>query len=140
MRVFDSARVVLYRIHEKGLEILLVSHDMKNDPDIWRIPVSAINDVQSNSIITLEDQMDERGNAVTTLAIEADWHDIPSVRGLIKHDAKLIKSKLKEVLPQVEKGAYFTIKEAFKKVLPEEYQALKELKDILLDRNMSMNM
>jgi len=119
MSVFDKARVVLYRVHEKGLEILLVSHDMKNDPDIWKIPTSK--------------------NPIPTFAIEADWHDIPSVRGLIKHDAKLIKSKIKEVLPQVENGAYFTIKEAFKKVMPEEYKALKELKDIILDRNMSMN-
>lgn len=139
MSVFDSARVVLYRIHEKGLEILLVSHDMKNDPDIWNIPMSKIKDTNSRSIITLEDQMDQEGNPIPTFAIEADWHDIPSVRGMIKHDAKLIKSKIKEVLPQVENGAYFTIKEAFKKVMPEEYKALKELKDILLDRNMSMN-
>lgn len=139
MSVFDSARVVLYRIHEKGLEILLVSHDMKNDPDIWNIPMSKIKDTNSRSIITLEDQLDQEGNPIPTFAIEADWHDIPSVRGMIKHDAKLIKSKIKEVLPQVENGAYFTIKEAFKKVMPEEYKALKELKDILLDRNMSMN-
>ena len=139
MGVFDKARVVLYRVHEKGLEILLVSHDMKNDPDIWRIPVSEMNDLKTNRVIKLEEQLDMEGNSIPTYAIEADWHDIPSVRGLIKHDAKLIKSKIKEVLPQVEKGAYFTVKEAFKKVMPEEYKALKELKDILFDRNMSMN-
>jgi len=76
-------------------------------------------------------------DSMPTFAIEADWHDIPSVRGIIKHDAKLVKKKIKTVLPGIEKRAYFTIKEAFKKVLPDEYKALKELKDILLDRNLT---
>jgi len=140
MSVFDQVRIVLYRVHEKGLEILLVSHDMENDPDIWKIPASGVNVISTSNAIELESQKDDQGNSFKTIAIEADWHDIPSVRGIIKHDAKLIKSKIKEVLPQVEQGAYFTIKEAFKKVMPAEYKALKELKDILLDRNMSLNM
>jgi len=139
MSVLDNARIVLYRIHEKGLEILLVSHNMKNDPDIWNIPGVHMQKIEANSAIELEDLVDGEGNNISTIAIEADWHDIPSVRGLIKHDAKLIKSKIKQSIPQLEQGAYFTIKEAFKKVLPEEYKVLKELKDILLDRNMSIN-
>jgi len=139
MSVLDPVRIVLYRMHEKGLEILLVSHDMQNDPDIWKIPATAITELNDSNFIELEFQKDEEGKLFKTIAIEADWHDIPSLRGLIKHDAKLIKAKIKEVLPQVEKGAYFTIKEAFKKVLPAEYKALKELKDILLDRNISLN-
>ena len=71
--------------------------------------------------------------------IEGDWHDIPSIRGMIKHDLKRVKSKVKEVLPDVEKGMYFNVKEAFKKVMPHEYAALKELKDILIDRNAVKN-
>lgn len=129
--VFDTTRLILYRVHEKGLEILLVSHDMKNDPDIWQIPDIQMSSLNDKELIELET------DTIPTYAIEADWHDIPSIRGIIKHDAKLVKNKIKTVLPGIEKRAYFTIKEAFKKVMPEEYKALKELKDILLDRNLT---
>jgi hypothetical protein len=40
----------------------------------------------------------------------------------------------------LEKGSFVAIKEAFKKVLPNEYKILHELKDIVLHRNMIKNM
>ena len=43
--------------------------------------------------------------------------------------------QLKEKLEGMENGAFFVVKEAFKKVLPHQYKFLKELKDVLLDRN-----
>ena len=92
-------------------------------------------------MIELDTIADENGDQVRTIAVEADWHDIPSVRGLIKHDVKFVKTKIKEAIPSLEKGkgTYFCVKEAFKKVMPNEYKALKELKDILLDRNSVLN-
>ena len=140
MRVLDTVRVIIYRFHEKGLEIFLVNSDLENDPDIWNLPKgnvnAAVNPTYKDSI-QLESQKDEKGMEVKTLAVEGEWHDIPSLRGMLKHDVKLVKSKLIEVAPEMEKGGFFAVKEAFKKVMPDEYKALKELKSILRDRNLT---
>jgi len=140
MNVLDTVRVIIYRFHEKGLEIFLVNSDLENDPDIWNIPKGNIHVTSKTSYIDsiqLESQKDESGREVKTLAVEGEWHDIPSLRGMLKHDVKLVKSKLIEVAPEMEKGGFFAVKEAFKKVLPDEYKALKELKGILRDRNLT---
>ncbi len=140
MNVLDTVRVIIYRFHEKGLEIFLVNSDLENDPDIWKLPKGNINAATKNSYkdsIQLESQKDDEGREVKTLAVEGEWHDIPSLRGMLRHDVKLVKSKLLEVAPEMEKGGFFAVKEAFKKVMPEEYTALKELKSILRDRNLT---
>ncbi|MEE9437889.1 MAG: hypothetical protein V3V14_02745 [Saprospiraceae bacterium] len=140
MSVLDFARVIVYRFHEKGLEIFLVNSDMENDPNIWKLPKGNIQNTISNQItdsIDLEPGIDEHGRTVKTYAVEGEWHDIPSIRGLLKHDVRLVKSKLIEAAPEMEKGGFFAVKEAFKKVMPEEYKALKELKNILRDRNLT---
>ncbi len=140
MSVLDTARVIIYRFHEKGLEIFLVNSDLENDPDIWKLPNSNVHSVPSMTnldSIQLEPVIDRNGKEVKTLAVEGEWHDIPSIRGMLRHDVKLVKSKIKEVAPEMEKGGFFAVKEAFKKVMPEEYKALKELKSILRDRNLT---
>lgn len=142
MSVLDLARIIIYRFHEKGLEIFLINNEMENDSDIWKLPEGLSHTLQKDAklkIIDLESVEDHEGQKIRTLAIEGDWHDIPSIRGMLKHDVKLFKSIVKENLPGSEKGAYFAVKEAFKKVLPHEYKALKELKDILFDRNSVTN-
>jgi len=136
MSVLDKVRIVMYRCHEKGLEVFLLNSNLENDPDIWRLPsgmsASVQNQMHDNEFIELEPTDDGKGNEIKTYAIEADWHDIPSIRGMIKHDIKLVKNTIKEI----EEGTYVSVKEAFKKVLPNEYKALKELKDIILDKNL----
>lgn len=143
MSVLDLARVIIYRFHEKGLEIFLINNEMEHDSDIWKIPQGLTEqlkyDGHHNKFINLDETEDENGRTIKTLAIEGDWHDIPSIRGMLKHDVKLVKSIVKENLPGSEKGAYFAVKEAFKKVLPQEYKALKELREILFDRNSVTN-
>ncbi|MEZ4911297.1 MAG: hypothetical protein R2774_10590 [Saprospiraceae bacterium] len=144
MSVIDFARVIIYRFHEKGLEIFLIKNEMDKDADIWRIPEgSTLHMSQAGKnldLIDLDMVEDSNGNKIKTLAIEGDWHDIPSIRGMLKHDVRLVKQIVKENLPESEKGTYFAVKEAFKKVLPHEYKAIKELKDILLDRNSVTNL
>ena len=140
MSVLDTARVIIYRFHEKGLEIFLVNSDLENDPDIWNLPKGNLHASTGDSgieSIQLESQEDDSGRMVKTLAVEGEWHDIPSLRGMLKHDMKLMKSKLIEVAPEMEKGGFFAVKEAFKKVMPDEYKVLKELKSILRDRNLT---
>ena len=146
MNVFDSIRVVVYRFHEKGLEIFLVRSGLEEEN--WRIPFTEIAKYNEQDVtvgdrfIAIESNDNPDGTASLTCAIEGDWHDIPSIRKLIKEDIKLVSEKIdKYVVPDMlEKGTFVAIKEAFKKVLPNEYKILHELKDIVLHRNMVKNM
>lgn len=139
MNVLDSVRIVLYRCHEKGLEVLLINSDLKEDPQIWRrLPEGTVNIEEWEERIDLDSYKDAEGNVMRTIAIEADWHEIPSVRGIIKHDMKRLGNKVKKVItPTLENCNYVSVKKALQVVLPHEYQALKELKDIIIDRNLS---
>ena len=146
MHLLNQVRIIVYRFHEKGLEIFLVNHGLESDPDVWCLPegearmqLNAVLSGVSGSLIELDPTQDASGNTIHTYAIEGDWHDIPSIRGMIKYDIRLIRNKLKEAFPELDKGGFFAFKEAMKKVMPNEYAALKELKDILWDRNLVRN-
>lgn len=140
MSVFDLVRIVVYRCHEKGLEIFLMDSDLQNNPEIWKTSQKELDAVKQNkpelNIIELEPSINTEGNQVRTYAIEGDWHDIPSIKGLLKHDIRLAKDTIKEMVPGIEKGAYVAMKEVTKKVMPREYECLKELKEIITDRNL----
>ena len=78
MHVLDQVRLVVYRCHEKGLEVFLVNTEFD---DTWRIPFEEIakyseGDLE-NHIIDLGIVVSEDGTKVRTLAIEGDYHDIP---------------------------------------------------------------
>ncbi len=133
MSVFDHARLVIYRINRKGLEVFLLKSKAEGD-EKWSIPEGILKYKKNQELIELEPFEDENGKMQQIIAMEADWHEIPSVRAIIKEDVHIIKTTIKENLP-LEQGTYVVAKEAFKKVLPNEYKALKELKDILFDRN-----
>ncbi len=145
MSVFDSVRVVVYRFHEKGLEIFLVNSGLEEEN--WRIPFSNIAKYSADEVdmgyrfIALENDVQPDGTTSLACAIEGDWHDIPSIRKLIKEDLKLVSSKI-DMMDKMalEKGTFFAIKEAVKKVMPNEYKLLHELKDILMHRNIVKNM
>ncbi|MCB0648679.1 MAG: hypothetical protein KDC49_18545 [Saprospiraceae bacterium] len=145
MGVLDKVRVMIYRVHEKGLEIFLMNNEMTNDPEVWHLP-QGINSssnalhTMGKEVIDLDEVPDDFGQSHKMIAVEGDWHDIPSIRGMLKHDLKLAKKIVKEHLPGSEKGGFFAVKEAFKKVLPHEYEAIKELSEILRDRNTLKNM
>jgi len=140
MSVLDLVRIVVYRCHEKGLEVFLMDSDLQNNPEIWKTSQKELDEVKQNkpnlSIIELEPSMTKEGGQMRTYAIEGDWHDIPSIKGLVKHDIKLAKNTIKEMVPGIDKGAYVAMKEVTKKVMPREYECLKELKEIISDRNL----
>ena len=140
MSVFDLVRIVVYRCHEKGLEVFLMDSDLQSNPEIWKTSQKQLDEVKQNkpsfNIIELEPSINSDGDSVRTYAIEGDWHDIPSIKGLLKHDIKLAKDTIKEMVPGIEKGAYVAMKEVTKKVMPREYECLKELKEIITDRNL----
>ena len=55
---------------------------------------------------------------------------------MLKEDLLFVKDTVKQMVPDLmEKGTYVAVKEAFKKVLPHQYEMLKELKDTLIERN-----
>ena len=139
MSFSKKVNVIIYRFREKGLEIFLVN---SKDGDTWEIPNGPLNQEGPRSLkaedrlIELDPVRQEDGQEEKALAVEGEWHDIPSLKNMIYEDAVFIKDKLKEM----EGGTYISIKEAVKKVLPHQYKFLKELKDILIDRNMLKNM
>ena len=139
MSVLDKVRLIIYRCHEKGLEVLLVNTDL--DEESWRIPFEEIakynEPVFHEEAISLNPIRLEDGSMMMAVAVEGDWHDIPSIRKLVKGDIDIVGEKVKYI---AEKGAYFAFKEAFKKVLPNEYDMLHELKEILTARNMLSNL
>lgn len=141
MKVLDCARVIIYRINQKGLEIFLVN-TQKEGKEAWGIPEGNLpfqragNLSQEERFIEL-DPVKEGESLHQALAIECDWHEIPSIRAMIKEDVRIVKNQIKLHFPELEQGTFFAVKEAFKKVLPHEYAMLKELKDVLVDRNQS---
>ena len=142
MALLDKANLIIYRIREKGLEVFLVNRDQADE---WTLPQGKITDptkavalLQKDETFELDPVENATGESENAIAVEGDWHDIPTLKSLIKEDAHLVKSTLKELVPNLEKhGTYFAIKEAFKKVLPNQYEFLKELKDIVRDKNSS---
>ncbi len=132
MNVFDQVRIIIYRINKKGLEIFLVNSSDGN----WEFPSCAELSKNSKEILIELDPVEGKdGQLEWACAVEGDWHDIPSIRALVKEDVKIVADQLSQMLPEMEQGTFFAVKEAFKKVMPEQYAFLKELKDIILDRN-----
>ena len=144
MALLDKANLIIYRIREKGLEVFLVNAP-ENTQEEWTLPQGKINDpakavalLQKEQTFELDPVENVAGEAENAIAVEGDWHDIPSLKSLIKEDANFMKDTIKQMIPDLEqRGTYFAIKEAFKKVLPSQYEFLKELKDIVRDKNSS---
>lgn len=134
MNTADKIRVILYRCHEKGLEVMLITPELHKDNKVWKLPFGNQEGLSIGEYISLEGKNEAGG--VKAIAIEADWHElhsIPSVRGIVKHDIKRLGNKVKKV--SLDGLDYHSVKDAIKRVLPNEYALLKELRDILVDRN-----
>ncbi len=127
MNAKDKARIIIYRCHEKGLEVLLIKPNLHKDGSIWKLPTANYERLDQLDPIELASCEKE---GCLNMAIEADWHQIPSIRGILKHDFLRLGNKVKSI----SECSYLNVKEALKEVLPEEYAAIKELKDILTDR------
>jgi len=133
----EKSNLIIYRFREQGLEVFLVNKDGED----WQLPqgisadAKAIAILEDDRVIEL-DPVEEGGILEQAYAVEGDWHDIPSLKDILKHDVLYVKDTVKQMIPDMmEKGAFFAVKEAFRKVLPHQYDMLKELKDVLTDRN-----
>jgi hypothetical protein len=137
MSVIEKAHLVIYRIRQKGLEVFLVNNEVEGAD--WELPKS---DLQPKSLPPQEDMIEldpvkRDGETHQAYAVdadmEADWQEIPSLKSLIQKDVQSVADK---VFGELEKhGTYFAIKDAFKKVLPTQYAFLKELKEVITEKN-----
>lgn len=122
--------LIIYRFRERGLEVFLMN-DTENAEN-WSIPEGELNNqLSQDRMIELDPVQQENGATEEAYAVEGDWHDIPSLKAMLYEDAM----QLKEQLKTMDKGTFVAVKEAVKKVLPHQYKFLKELKEILVDRN-----
>jgi hypothetical protein len=134
----DQVDVIIYRVRESGLEVFLV--DQESDGSLTApFADEAAPERFAAHCIELDPVADANGQSRKAIAIEADWHEIPSLRALVYEDYRVAKEKakthLKLLVGDFEKGTYVAVKEAFKRVLPQQYAFLKELKEIIADKN-----
>ncbi len=134
MSLFDKANLLIYRLGKRGLEVFLLPKDRD---DLHAFPQSeSFNLMKTNDLIELEPLSDDAVDVKRAYAVEAEWHEIPSLKSLIKKDLQSTAEKIIDFIPSDDQlGSFVTIKDAFKKVLPSQYAYLKELKDIIKERN-----
>lgn len=134
----EQVDVIIYRVRESGLEVFLVDQGEEGALSAPFANQSA-QERFTSQCIELDPVSDDNGDTRKAIAIEADWHEIPSLRALVYEDYRVAKEKarmhLQHLAEDFEKGTYVAVKEAFKRVLPAQYAFLKELKDIIADKN-----
>ncbi|PPK86321.1 hypothetical protein CLV84_3246 [Neolewinella xylanilytica] len=122
MGLRKKARLIIYRFRERGLEVFLTQQSEE-----WGLPSGDLK-VDSPDLISLE-PAEDREEAV---AVEGDWHEIPSLKQMLYEDAGELKERLKEL----ESGTFLTVKDALKNRLsPGQIQFLRELMEVVTDRN-----
>lgn len=136
MSVKDLAKVVIYRMAEKGLEILLIKDEGDPKGQTWSLPNGFVQpSTMKEEMIQLEEPLQDSPEYSKTIAIEKEEKDLPSLRAMLMNDVKYVHQRLKDYMTEFDEAHYVSIKDAVKRVLPHEYAKLKELKDILSDKN-----
>ena len=133
MDIRDKLHLVIYRVRERGLEVFV----RDEAADALSLPQGNTDfdlaelERLREEIIALDEAGDDGEAAGRGIAIEADYHDIPSLKGLLLDDARALKRRLSAG----EEGSFVAVKEVAKRLLPQQYRLLSELRDILVDRN-----
>lgn len=129
MGLTKKVNLIIYRFRERGLEVFFLQDDNVNPPAF----LTGEMDVPTADApyIELDPVQENDGQQAEAYAVEGDWHEIPSLKAMLYQDAVQLKEKIKTL----EQGTFVGIKEALKTALPHQYAFLKELKDILADRN-----
>ena len=122
MGLRKHARLIIYRFRERGLEVFLTQQS-----DRWGLPEGELR-TDNPEAIALEPAEDRE----EAIAVEGDWHEIPSLKQMLYEDA----GELKDRLLDLESGTFLTIKDALKNHLsPGQVQFLRELVEVVTDRN-----
>ena len=145
MKEQEKTNLIIYRVKDKGLEVFMVRPDKEGGD--WHFPqgdktaAASLPLHDEENLIELDPVSQEDGILEQAYAVEADWHEIPSMKSILQHDVEFMKDTIRQMVPDMmEKGAFVAIKEAFKRVLPHQYAQLKELKEIIIDRNLTRYM
>lgn len=143
MSINKTASFIIYRIREKGLEVFMLNKD--KDGKNWELPQHPVSEAKAlpllgeEELIELEPVKTAEGEE-QAFAMEGDWRNIPSLKSLLLSDVNFMRGQLRQFIPDaMENGTFVALKEAFKRVMPHQYEILKELKDILTDRNSVKN-
>lgn len=156
-----SAGLLMYRYERDRLEVFLVHPGgpfFKNkDEGTWGIPKGMLNADENHfdaakrefeeetgigicpnceEFIQLDTVKYRGGKKVKAWAFEGNWDESQPIRSNTFELEYPPKSGKMTTFPEVDKGAFFTIKEAVKKVMPAQYAFLKELQEILKERNL----
>lgn len=137
-KIINTVKLIVYRVHEKGLEIFLVNEE---DKEQWKMLEGIVRedlDENNEDLIVLE-PIEEEGEVIKAVAIKGDWHDLPSIRKLLYNDVELVKSKIKSFIPDTDRGMFFAVKDAFHRVLPRNNAFIKELVEIISEKNVTKN-
>ncbi len=144
MSINKRASLIIYRIREKGLEVFMLNKDPEGKK--WELPQQPLPEAKAiplphdHEFIELDPVKVDESTEEQAIAVEGDWHDIPSLKSLLLSDVQYVRGQIKQFIPEaMEKGTFVALKEAFKRVLPHQYEILRELKDILTDRNSVKN-
>jgi hypothetical protein len=146
MSIIEKVKIVLYRVAEKGLEVFLV----KSEEEEIQVRL-----VEISEHFLAELSLKTEGNArcieldpivlnddlqtVRTIAIEEDWDGTPSIRAHLKGEYLLLKNKLSQAIPGFDSGVFVAFKDTLSRMVQSEYKAIKELKEVLSDRNTVQN-
>lgn len=141
MSVLNTVKLIIYRVHEKGLEVFLVNNE-GTESEKWDMPEGKVKEklqTTDEDVILLDPIEEEDGRVIKAVAIEGDWHDLPSIRKLVSDDVEFVKSRIKSYLPDMEKGMFFAVKDAFSCVVPRNNVFIKELVEIISEKNLTRN-
>lgn len=96
--------------------------------DEWGLPGGDVKLPADQDRIDLEPGEDRQ----EAVAVQGDWHEIPSLKQMLVEESAEFAEKIKDI----EQGSFVTIKEALKSHLaPSQIQFLRELRDVITDRN-----
>lgn len=122
--------MVIYRYNDnEDLEVLMVDND--GQMELPESEFTCSDDFEACTGIPAADNED---------VIELDGEEHSS-KGLVSRAFALegrMENKMRKFISiREEEGNYVAMKEAVKKVLPHQYTILKELKDVLMERNIT---
>lgn len=101
---------------------------MTKQSDEWGLPGGDVSMDTEQEMIELE----PGDNQESAIAVEGDWHEIPSLKEMLYEESAEFAERVKDL----EKGSFVTIKDALKNHLsPNQVQYLRELRDVITDRN-----
>jgi len=138
MKAKESAGICVYRFGDQGLEVFLVKPENEINEN-WEIPDGFLTkEVDTDTDFIRLDDVNSNDEIKSTWAFEVEGEkevfDLPLKRLLGETESPFkLRRKHKYIM---DNGCYFVIKEAIKKVFPDQVVQLKELQEVLRDRNM----